>query len=94
MAVLLILCHTITHISQFHLSYLFCLSKADEIIIATFISTDSEAEVHGLDAWELNQQKIAEFEAKYPETEDMWEDFHSADDEGRKYLKRKYGEPI
>ena len=27
-------------------------------------------------------------------TADMWEDFNSADSEGRKYLKRKYGEPI
>lgn len=27
-------------------------------------------------------------------TSDMWEDFWAADEEGRKYLKRKYGEPI
>jgi len=64
-------------------------AKADEIIIATFISTDSEAEVHGLDAWELNQQKIAEFEAKYPETEDMWEDMYAAH---LKEYKKIYGE--
>jgi phage terminase large subunit len=27
-------------------------------------------------------------------TKDMWEDYYSAKDEERKYLKRKYGEPI
>ena len=27
-------------------------------------------------------------------TRDMWEDYHAADDEEKKYLKRKYGEPI
>jgi phage terminase large subunit len=27
-------------------------------------------------------------------TPDMWEDYHSAGDEGKKYLKQKYGEPI
>lgn len=27
-------------------------------------------------------------------TEDMWEDFSEADDVGRQYLKRKYGEPM
>ena len=26
-------------------------------------------------------------------TQDMWEDYHSADEAGRKYLKQKYGEP-
>ena len=27
-------------------------------------------------------------------SKDMWEDYHSADEAGRKYLKRKYGEPL
>ena len=27
-------------------------------------------------------------------TRDMWEDFRAADDEGKKYLKQKYGEPM
>ena len=27
-------------------------------------------------------------------TRDMWEDYYSADDEGKIYLKRKYGEPL
>ncbi len=27
-------------------------------------------------------------------TEDMWEDYYAADEEEKKYLKRKYGEPI
>ena len=27
-------------------------------------------------------------------TEDMWEDYREADDEGRQYLKKKYGEPM
>ncbi|MBR7116667.1 MAG: phage terminase large subunit [Clostridia bacterium] len=27
-------------------------------------------------------------------TRDMWEDYRTADDEGKKYLKQKYGEPI
>lgn len=31
--------------------------------------------------------------AKMPWTRDMWEDYLSADDSGKKYLKKKYGEP-
>ena len=27
-------------------------------------------------------------------TRDMWEDYHGADEAGKKYLKRKYGEPL
>ena len=30
---------------------------------------------------------------KYKWTRDMWEDYDSADDSGKKYLKQKYGEP-
>ena len=32
--------------------------------------------------------------AKTVWTRDMWEDYYSAEDEERKYLKRKYGEPL
>ncbi len=27
-------------------------------------------------------------------TEDMWQDYYAADEDGKKYLKRKYGEPL
>ena len=29
-----------------------------------------------------------------PWSADMWEDYFSADEEGKKYLKQKYGEPL
>lgn len=36
----------------------------------------------------------AESVAKRPWSADMWEDYFAADEEEKKYLKRKYGEPI
>ena len=49
-------------------------------------------------AWHIRPQQRMTVLTKEPEakarwTEDMWEDYWSADDEGRKYLKQKWGEP-
>lgn len=49
-------------------------------------------------AWHIRPQQRMSVLAKAPEgkarwTEDMWEDYWSADEEGRKYLIEKWGEP-
>ena len=49
-------------------------------------------------AWYIRgQQRMTvqtpETEAKAVWTEDMWEDYWDADEDGRKYLREKWGEP-
>ena len=49
-------------------------------------------------AWHIRPQQRMTVLTKAPEgkarwTEDMWEDYWSADEEGRKYLREKWGEP-
>lgn len=53
-------------------------AKADELLLATFISVDEEAAVHGLNAITLNEKKIREFEAKYQSPQDMWDEMYIA----------------
>ena len=66
----------------------------------TDCSTEPHEITHAPDAlrgFAIFYARPGDNEASYRKTvwtPDMWEDFHSADKEGKKYLKRKYGEPL